>query len=195
MATAGEVTALLQKAELGDRSAADDLFRLVEGDLRAIAGNRKKRFDNALDASTTVLVDEAFCRLVGRNETAWQPGARAKFFAYAARKIHDVLVESVRTRQALKRGGDCRQIDLGTLDPSAPGAEDADFIIDLHDALARFDAFAPAEARAFRIYYFLGSTFDETAAILEVSPTEAKRLCKKAQLWLQRELKDYCHES
>lgn len=192
MNTAGEVTVLLQRAESGDRAAAEDLYRLVESDLRAIAGNRKKRFENPLENSTTVLVDEAFVRLVGGDVTVWRAGDRGKFYSYAARKIHDLLVESARSRRAQKRGGDRLKVDLDALEPAA--ADDADFVIDLHDALARFDRFAPVEARAFRLYYFLGSTFDETAALLGVSPTESKRLCRKAQLWLQRELKDYCHE-
>ena len=198
MQTPGEVTFLLQKADGGDRAAADQLYRLVEKDLRAIAGKRKQRFENPLDGSTTVLVDDAFCKLVGNDATTWQPGDRGKFFSYVANKIHDLLVESARARAAQKRGGDRRQVDVNALDPAAPGSlavEESDFVIDLKNALDRMDGFAEAEARAFRIYYFLGCTYDETAEILQVSATEVKRLCKKAQMWLQRELKEYEHES
>lgn len=191
----GEVTILLQKASAGDRLAADDLYRLVERDLRAIAGKRKQRFDNGLDGSTTVLVDDVFCKLVGRDVTVWLPGDRGKFFCYAANKIHDMLVESARARGAQKRGGDRRRTDLTEVDAAAPVSEDGDFIIDLKTALDQLETFAPSEAKVFRIYYFLGCTFAETADILQVSATEAKRLCKKAQMWLQRELKDYHHES
>ena len=198
MSSPGEVTVLLQKASGGDRAAADELYRLVEDDLRAIVGRRKKRLEDPGGGSTTVLVDDAFCKLVGRDVTVWQPGDRGKFFSYAANKIHDMLVDAARARLAQKRGGDRRQVDVADLDPAAPNAleaDDSDFVIDLKAALDQLDGFAPAEARAFRIYYFLGCTFDETAGILEVSATEAKRLCKKAQLWLQRSLKDYHHES
>lgn len=196
--TPGDITLLLQKSDGGDRGAADALYRLVELDLRAIAGKRKKRFENPLDGSTTVLVDDAFCRLVGANATAWQPGDRGKFFSYVATKIHDLLVEAARARGAGKRGGDRKHVDVNALDPAAAGAlpaDDSDFVIDLKTALDKLAAFAPAEERAFRIYYFLGSTFDETAGILGVSATEVKRLCKKAQMWLQRELKDYGHDA
>lgn len=51
MPVPGEVTVLLQRAGRGDRSAADELYRLVEKDLRAIAGKRKKRFENPLEGS------------------------------------------------------------------------------------------------------------------------------------------------
>jgi RNA polymerase sigma factor (TIGR02999 family) len=198
MPTPGEVTLLLQKASSGDRAAANELYRLVEKDLRAIVGKRKRRFDNPAEGSTTVLVDDAFCKLVGRDVTVWQPGDRGKFFSYAANKIHDLLVEAARARLAQKRGGDRQRLDVNALDPASPGAlslEDSDFILDLKNALDRLDDFASDEALAFRIYYFLGCTFDETAEILQVSATEIKRLCKKAQMWLQRELRDYRHES
>jgi RNA polymerase sigma factor (TIGR02999 family) len=198
MPAPGDVTVLLQKAGSGDRGAADELYRLVEKDLRAIAGKRKQRFDNPADGSTTVLVNDVFCKLVGHDVTLWQAGDRAKFFSYAANKIHDLLVEAARARMAQKRGGDRRQVDIEALDPASPKAqaqEESDFMIDLKDALDRLDLFAANEARAFRIYYFLGCTFDETADILQVSATEVKRLCKKAQLWLQRDLKDYNHGS
>lgn len=194
MPNPGEVTLLLQKAESGDRAAADALYRLVEKDLRAIAGKRKQRFENPLDGSTTVLVDDAFLRLVGNDATTWQPGDRGKFFSYVANKIHDLLVDAARARLAQKRGGDRKQVNVEALDPAAPGsaaAEETDFMIDLKNALDRLEAFAPTEAQAFRIYYFLGCTFDETADLLKVSATESKRLLRKAQMWLQRELKGY----
>jgi RNA polymerase sigma factor (TIGR02999 family) len=187
MSSAGEVTILLQKADGGDQAAAGELYRLVEKDLRAIVGKRKQRFEMPLE-STTVLVDDAFCKLVGRDVTTWRAGDRGKFFSYAANKIHDLLVDAARARLAQKRGGDRQQLDVNVLDPAAPGSaalDESDFIIDLKNALDRLDAFAPNESRVFRIYYFLGCTFDETADILRISATEAKRLCKKAQMWLQ----------
>lgn len=194
MSTPGEITILLQKAERREPGAADALYRLVEKDLRAIAARRRRPFENPVDGSITVLVDDAFCRLVGGEVTVWRTGDRAKFFSYVATKIHDLLVEAARASLAQKRGGDRRKYSLEN-DALAADIDDSDFVIDLQNALVQLEAFAEKEASAFRIHYFLGSTFDETAELLQVSPTEAKRLCKKAQLWLRRELKDYDHDS
>jgi RNA polymerase sigma factor (TIGR02999 family) len=196
--TAGEVTVLLQRAGSGDRAAADALYRLVEKDLRAIAGKRKQRFAGSPEGSTTVLIDDAFCKLVGSDVTTWQPGDRGKFFSYMANKMHDLLVDAARAKLAQKRGGERKQLDVDVLDPAMPASaelEDSDFIVDLKDALDRLEKFAFQDAVAFRIYYFLGCTFDETAAILGVSATEVKRQVKKAQMWLQRELKGYAHDA
>jgi RNA polymerase sigma factor (TIGR02999 family) len=186
MPTPGEVTQLLQWADRGDRAAADELYRLVEKDLRAIAGKRKQCLDRPADGSTTVLVDDAFCKLVG--------GDRRKFFAYVATKIHDLLVDAARAGKAQKRGGDRRRLDVQELDPAAADGDESDFMIDLKNALDRMDEVEQQEAVAFRNYHLLGCTFDETAQMLQVSATEAKRLVRKSQQRLQRELKGYGQE-
>lgn len=195
MLTPGEVTLLLQRADNGDCAAADALYRLVEGHLRAIAARRKQGFAEGPEASTTVLVDDAFCKLVGNDVTNWQPGDRRKFYAYMANKMHDLLVDAARARLAQKRSGELHRCDLEALDPAAPPPEDSDFIIDLKEALNRLQSFALADAEAFRIYYFLGCTFDETAAMLRVSATEVKRQVRRARMWLQRELKGYANDT
>jgi RNA polymerase sigma factor (TIGR02999 family) len=193
----GNITILLQQAEQGDRAAADQLYRLIEADLRAIAGKRKQRYADALDASTTALVDDVFCNLVGRDVTLWQPGDRRKFFSYAANKVHDLLVDAARAQAAQRRGGDRQQVvfeDAGPVAPRPSSLDAQDFMLDLKDALQRFEQFAAREAAVFRIRYFLSCTFDEIAEILDISATEAKRQFRKAQLWLQQELKDYQDE-
>jgi RNA polymerase sigma factor (TIGR02999 family) len=194
MTSPGEITNLLQQAEQGDRQAADRLYRMIEADLRGIAGKRKQRYPGALDANTTALVDDAFCRLVGQDLTVWQPGDRRKFFSYAANKIHDLLVDTARAHAAQRRGGGYRRVELddaGAEASQSGSLDDKDLMLDLKAVLARFEQFAAHEAAVFRIRYFLGCTFEEVADILDISATEAKRQFRKAQLWLQRELRDY----
>ncbi len=166
MPAPGKVTLLLQQASRGNRAAADALYRLVEKDLRAIAGKRKQRFDNPQECSTTILVDDAFRKLVGSDQTSWQPGDRSKFFSYIANKIHDLLVDAARAKLAQKRGGGRRQVDVAALDPAAAHQRSGGGN-GLHDRSEKRPrppgGFAPQEALAFRIYYFLGCTFEETA--------------------------------
>ena len=94
MSQPGEITDLLRRADQGDRDAAGRLFALVEGDLRAIARKRKRAVPVGGDQSTTLLVDDAFLRLVGQQATTWEPGDRRKFFGYAANQIHQMLVKA-----------------------------------------------------------------------------------------------------
>jgi RNA polymerase sigma factor (TIGR02999 family) len=195
MAEAGDITRLLQEADQGKAEAANQLFALVEPDLRRIARKRKRvaGVGAGLDAATTVLVDEVFCRLVGKNATTWATGDRRKFFAYVSNKIHDFLIDELRKQQAQKRGGDVpHAVFEGDVADSASGAVDhLDLLVDLHAALLRLHEFAPEDAILFRIRFFLECTFEETADLMGTSKTEAVRSYQRTQLWLRRELKEY----
>jgi RNA polymerase sigma factor (TIGR02999 family) len=191
----GDITLLLQRANAGDRDAADQLFRRVEADLRAIAGKRRRNFPRGLDASTTLLIDEAFCRLLGGAGKAASPADRQAFFRFAATKIHHLLVELVRAERALKRSGGRERVDADLADPRARTADDLDLLVDLEEALARFETFAPQDASVFRVRYFLDCTFEETAGVLGGSASEAKRAFARAKLWLQQQLKGYADDA
>jgi RNA polymerase sigma factor (TIGR02999 family) len=193
MTQPGEITLLLQLANQGDRDAAGRLFVLVEEDLKAIVRRRKRTAPASGDVSTTLLVDEAFCRLVGHDQANWIAGDRGKFFGYVSNKIHDLLIEAARSEGRVKRGGRQRRVELepGELAGDSGTANELDLLLDLKNALDRFEQFAPQEALGFRLRYFLGCTFEEAARVLGVSTTEAKRGQERAKLWLQRELKEY----
>lgn len=197
MPKAGEITLLLQQADEGDAHAANRLFLLVQKELKAIAGKRKN-VAAGCDFSTTALVDEAYCKLVGQQVTAWRPGDRRKFFGYAALKMHDILVQEARARSAKKRGGNHVRLDAEEAGVEAieySPMQDEEALLDLKIALEKFEELSLDDAILFRIRFFLGCTFAETADIFSISPTEAKRRFEKTRLWLKRELKDYQHES
>jgi RNA polymerase sigma factor (TIGR02999 family) len=78
---------------------------------------------------STVLVHEAYLRLVDQRRVQWQH--RDHFFAVASQMIRRILVNYARTRNAAKRGGSetrlvldesiarasgCRELDLEALD-------------------------------------------------------------------------------
>jgi RNA polymerase sigma factor (TIGR02999 family) len=194
MSQTGDITLLLQRADQGDRDAAGRLFRLVESDLKLIARKRRRTAPASADASTTLLVDEAFCRLVGNKAATWQPGDRRKFVGFAARKMHDLLVKAARAERASKRGGGRQRLEREEGEIAAPvgGAfGNPDMLLDLKEALDRFEQFAPEDALGFRLRFFLNCTFEELAEVLGVSATEAKRTFQRAKLWLSNELKEY----
>lgn len=191
---ANSITNLIKKADSGDGNAANELYCLVEAELKVIAKRRKANFQND-DNETTALINEAFVRLVGKQSTEWETGDRRKFFAYISRKIHHLLIESARARRAKKRGEDA-QVVCGDVLSFAPdvSVNDPDLLIDLQGKLSDMQAFAPMEAECFHLRYFLGCTFAEIADLLKVSTSKSKRCVSMAQLWLQKELKGYDHE-
>jgi RNA polymerase sigma factor (TIGR02999 family) len=195
MPQAGDITRLLREADQGKPEAANQLFGLVEEDLRRIARKRKRLagVGVGVDASTTVLIDDAFCRLVGQDATTWQPGDRRKFFAYVSTKIHDLVIDRLREQQAQKRGGGQSPAPLEHDAPDAPAGPLGcrELLVDLQAALLRLQQFALEDAILFRIRFFLDCTFEETADILGLSKTEAIRSFERTKLWLKRELKEY----
>jgi RNA polymerase sigma factor (TIGR02999 family) len=195
MPAASDITRLLQQADQGDLDAAGRLYALVEADLKAIAGKRRQGALGQLDLSTTMLVNDAFLKLVGQNVTAWQPGDRRKFFGLMAVKMHDLLIDAARQVQAHKRGGDRQRLELDEQGPPAAAAATPELLLDLKEALDRFAKFAQEDALVFRLRTFLGCTFTEVAEIVDFSETKAKASFQRAQAWLRRELKDYRHDA
>jgi RNA polymerase sigma factor (TIGR02999 family) len=198
MAESEPITQLLQKADLGDQEAANQLFALVRNDLEAIAKKCKRQAAVGDEVQTTCLVDDIFVRLVGTNNTIWQAGDRKKFFGYAAKRIHDLLIDTMRAEKAARRGGQHQRHDPRALDgqtANAGGIESLELQLDLREALAEFQEFARDEAIIFRLRYLTGCTFADIAEIMGVPETNVQRAYKKARLWLEQKLKEYHHDA
>ncbi len=178
-----DVTVLLQRLGEGDVSVANELARLVYDELHRIADRamRHERPDHTLQP--TLLVNEAFVRLIGQREARWQ--SRAQFYAVAARAIRRILVDHARARRRIKR-------DLGlrvTLDHAiAEVPERALDVLDIDEALLKLEAVASRQARVVELRYFGGLEIDAIAGALDVSPATVKRDWTFARAFLLREL-------
>jgi DNA-directed RNA polymerase specialized sigma24 family protein len=111
------VTDLLLAWGGGDESAFHQLIPLVHVELRRLA-RRYMRGANHQTLQTTVLVNEAYLRLVDLDRVRWQD--RAHFFAMAARLMRRVLVDHVRSHQFVKRGGGARMVVFDEAVVAAP---------------------------------------------------------------------------
>jgi RNA polymerase sigma factor (TIGR02999 family) len=98
----GEVTGLLAEVALGRSDALDRLMPLVYGELRRIARNQMRGERPGHTLQPTVLVHEAFLRLVDQSRADWRN--RAQFFGVAAQLMRRLLVDHARRRCAGKRG-------------------------------------------------------------------------------------------
>src|SRR5438477_8822510 len=97
-----DVTRILEAIQRGDSQAADELLPVVYDELRRIAAYKMAQEAAGHTLQPTALVHEAWLRLAGPNEQAWQN--RAHFFGAAAEAMRRILVEHARKKQALKRG-------------------------------------------------------------------------------------------
>ena len=178
-----DVTLLLSRVSEGDNSAPGKLLELVYADLRRLAAAymKNERGDHTLQA--TALVHEAYMRLVDWKNVDWEN--RAQFFAVAAQVMRRILVDHARARKMEKRSGGQRiALDEAV---SFPQSEDLD-VLALEEVLSNLEQIDTRQAKIVELRFFGGLSIEETAHVLNVSPTTVKREWTFAKSWFQREL-------
>src|SRR5215467_13494734 len=177
------VTQLLQQWGAGDKQALDQLMPIVYDQLHKLASNclRSERPDHTLRA--TVLVHEAYLKLV-QADVDWQD--RVHFYAVSARILRRILVDHAKSRNRRKRGGEFQQIPLE--EAALVGPESDESIVELDQALQRLAAQDQRKSELIELLFFGGLTYDEAAAALNISPATVHRELILAKAFLYREL-------
>jgi RNA polymerase sigma factor (TIGR02999 family) len=181
-----DVTLLLQKIEQGDPAAAEQLLPLVYQELRRLAAAKMSRESAAQTLQPTALVHEAWLRLGGDQQPAWQN--RAHFFGAAAEAMRRILIDKARRRRALRHGGEQVRADPGELEQVADLNRSDDQLLAVHEALDRFAAEDPKKAELVKLRYFAGFTLEDAASALGIPLGTAKRWWTYSRAWLYREL-------
>jgi RNA polymerase sigma factor (TIGR02999 family) len=181
-----EVTRILSAIEQGDSHAAEQLLPLVYDELRRLAGQKMSKEKPGQTLQATVLVHEAYLRLVDVDQA--QPwDSRRHFFAAAAEAMRRILIENARRKKQAKRGGERKRVDLKDIDVVDTASPEALLIInDALDKLAREDAEA---AQLVKLRYFAGFSIEEAAESIGISRSKAyehwayarARLCLELQ--------------
>jgi len=179
-----EVTVLLDAIQSGDPEAPAQLLPLVYEELRRLARHRLAHEEPGQTLQPTALVHEAYLRLVGEGREHWD--GRGHFFAAAAEAMRRILVESARSKQRLKRGGDRAREPLEAAELLAP--EPREDVLALNEALTELAATDRAAADLVQLRYFGGLSITDAAQVLGVSPRTAKRLWTFARAWLLENL-------
>jgi len=180
-----EVTRILSAIEQGDQHAAEQLLPMVYDELRKLAAQRLKDEKPGQTLQATALVHEAYVRLVDTDKVQhWN--SRGHFFAAAAEAMRRILIGNARRKQAQKRGGQAKRVDLDGIEPLDRPADDK--LLALEDALIRLADKDPVKAELVKLRYFAGLTNEEAAAILGISTATAERYWAYARAWLQNEI-------
>ena len=180
-----DVTLLLTKWRNGDQSALDRLMPLVYGELHRIAGRYLHSERTGHTLQTTALVHEAYLRLVDETRIQWQ--GRAHFFGVAATLIRNILVDYARGQKAVKRGSGIGKLSLEEAFALQMADESPD-ILAVDDALQALSKFDPQQGRIVELRFFAGLTIEETAEVLQISPSTVKRDWILAKTWIYRTL-------
>jgi RNA polymerase sigma-70 factor (ECF subfamily) len=181
------ITQLLRDWRDGDRAALDRLIPLVYEELHLIASRHMAREWRDGAIQTTVLVNEAYLKLVDQRNVDWQN--RAHFFAIAAQVMRRILLDDARKRLRDKRGGGAIAVSIDDVALHAPSESiDAVDLIAVDRALQELEALDPDQAKIVELRFFGGLTVEETAAVLAISPATVKREWALAKGWLYRAL-------
>jgi RNA polymerase sigma factor (TIGR02999 family) len=177
-----EVTRLLARWSSGDATALERLTPLVYAELKSLASRALSRERAGHTLQTTALVNEAFVRLVGHNDTRF--ANRPHFIAIAAQAMRRVLVDYARRRQAAKRPSATQRIDIAEIDLQEAEVD----LIGLDGALERLADISPRQARVVDLKFFAGLELEQIAEVLDVARPTIVRDWRMARAWLQREL-------
>ena len=185
MTQSADVTQMLNRWAAGEEGVRERLIEQVYFELKKIAHSRfaAERANHTLQP--TALVHEAYLKLVQSENASWQN--RVHFIAVSARIMRQILVDSGRRKQALKR----QMPEAQTLIAGSDELENEKIdLLLLEDALNRLEQLAPRQAQIVELRYFGGLTVPEVAAVIDVSEATVNREWRSARSWLYLQLKD-----
>jgi RNA polymerase sigma factor (TIGR02999 family) len=174
MTSGSETIRELETTVETDPRAADQLLEAVYSELKLLAVSLTRREKPGATIDATDLLHEAYLRLLGNDQETWN--GHAHFFGAAAQAMRRILVDQVRRKATLRRGGDRQREDLDDLDdvsfdlPVSP--ED---LLALDEALDKLEAEDPTKATLVKLRYFAGMTIPQASKALGISHATAER--------------------
>ncbi len=168
----------------GDRLRADDILPAVYSELRRLAAARLAKERDPRSLTPTVLVHEAYLRVVGRMggvEPSWN--GKGHFFAAAALAMRRILVERARRRRRVEN------VTTMSNQPAPAGPDDLGStygvdLVSLDEALAQLETSDKLKHDIVMARFFAGLTVDDTADLLRISASTVKREWNYARAWL-----------
>jgi len=179
-----ELTVILQRMEQGDPHAANELLPLIYDELRKLAAQKMKREAPGQTLQATALVHEAWLRLGGDEQPAWDN--RGHFFAAAAEAMRRILIDNARRKKALRHGGGAQRVNLDAFELAASLPDEQ--LLALNEALEQLMAHDARKAELVKLRFFAGLTNEQAARVLGVSEPTAKRDWAYARAWLYRQM-------
>lgn len=177
----GEITILLQRWRSGDKDAEPRLFELLIPDLRKIAGYYLKGERQGHSMQSTLLVNEAFLRLVNAKQIDWQD--RKHFFAVAARIMRHFLIDHARSKQTVV------VLPIENLpEPISSRHTPIELEIAIDELLTELESQSVQQCQAVELKHYLGLTDEEAAEALGLSLRTFQRTLRAGKRWLFQRL-------
>ena len=170
---------MVERAEAGDAAARDTLFATLYAELHTIAEGHLRRGGTQITMGATTLLHEAYVDL---NSRSVDFPDRLRFLKYASRAMRGLLIDYVRNRRALKRGGEITFVTVS--DDTLQGPALAASLETLGHALDELAVLDPDLAELVDLKFFCGFSFAEIAALRAVSERTVQRDWAKARVLL-----------
>jgi len=177
------IAGLIASADRGDAASVQALFTTLYHELHRVARRQLRADSPGVTLGATTLLHECYLDMAGR--AAAFPDQH-RFIAYAAHAMRGLIVDYIRERRALKRGGEFHLTALDTrIAESIPEVDDTVRLSEAVDRLLGTDA---ALAELVELKFFCGFSFAEIATMRGVSERTVQRDWQKARLLLHSEL-------
>lgn len=179
-----KLTLWLRRMSQGDAEAAEVVANSVYKELKRLARSVMSHEYRTHSLQPTLLVNEAFLRLIRGEPIQWQD--RQHFYVLAGRMMRRIVIDHFREKDASKRPPARLQLSLDDVVViSEERSQEALIIDEALDQLAAFDARA---AQVVELRYFAGLTIEEIAEVLKKDPRTVKRDWRVARAWLHQYL-------
>ncbi len=177
------ISGLIDLAERGDAGAADELFHRLYAQLHRLAKSQLAR-QGFVTLSPTTLIHETYLGMAARENSFPDQG---RFMAYAARVMRGVIIDHVRNRMAIKRGG---RFEITALTTNiGQRITDDHELTRISQALDELAAVDSSLAQVVDMKFFCGFSFLEIAKMNGISERTVQRKWEKARVYLYRTLK------
>lgn len=183
--SADSIASIVERVPATEPNANGLLFAGLYSELHRMARREASRCGPGAGLGTTTLLHEAYLDL-SRREALVFPD-RARFLCYAGRAMRKLVIDRVRQRNALKRGGGLHVTSLDA--QGVDEIEQPEFLEDIGDALDELATLEPALATVVDLKFFCGLTMAEIASLHSVSERTVQRQWEKARMLLYHTLR------
>lgn len=164
-----------------DANRPEALLSEVYEELRRLATTRIAAEAQGQTLQATALVHEAWLRLRGRNDEAWQN--RGHFFAAAAEAMRRILIENARRKSRLRHGGAHQRIEPELLE-AIPDSAHGDHVLLIEEGLQALEKSHPERAKVVVLKFYGGLKNEDVAQTLGWSERSVERQWACAKVWL-----------
>jgi RNA polymerase sigma factor (TIGR02999 family) len=178
------ISKLIDLAEQGDEVSAAKLFTQLYAELHRLAKRQLAR-QGEISISATTLIHETYLDMAAQEGRSFPD--RGRFMGYAARVMRGLIIDHVRNRLAIKRGGAFELTSL-TTDVGEVTSDDQELTRMSHalDELAHVDS---SLSQIVDLKFFCGFSFREIADMKGLSERTVQRMWEKARIYLHRSLR------